>query len=132
MLEGDNKLAGFLHECKKLVTAKASEDHGNLDAGLNALMEAASGGFVQVGRFLIDHQKVKVNATSNTSARDTDITIASAKGHVKFVKLLLENGAKANLKTSVWNSPLWLAAFGSHLEVVERLYKAKADIGSEV
>ena len=125
MLEGDDTLAGFLHECKKLVTAKASEDHGNLDAGLNALMEAASGGFVQVGRFLIDHQKVNVNATSNTSARDTDITIASAK-------LLLEKGGKANLKTSDWNSPLWLPANGGHLEVVERLYKAKADIGSEV
>ena len=132
MLEGDDTLAGFLHECKKLVTAKASEDHGNLDVELNALMEAASGGFVQVGRFLIDHQKVNVNATSNTSARDTDITIASAKGHVKFVKLLLEKGGKANLKTSDWNSPLWLAANGGHLEVVERLYKAKADIGSEV
>ena len=105
---------------------------GKTDNGLNALLNAASVGLVKIGRCLINEHKVNVNATSYTSARDTALTIASAKGHVEFVKLLLENGAKVNLKTSDWNSPLWLAANGGHLEVAELLYKAEADIGSEV
>lgn len=55
-------------------------------------MEAASGGYVEVGRVLLD-KGADVNATPVPSSRDTALTIAADKGHVRFVELLLYRGA---------------------------------------
>lgn len=60
--------------------------------GLTPLMEAASGGYVEVGRVLLD-KGADVNATPVPSSRDTALTIAADKGHVRFVELLLYRGA---------------------------------------
>lgn len=51
-------------------------------------MEAASGGYVDVGRVLLT-KGADVNATPVPSSRDTALTIAADKGHCRFVELLL-------------------------------------------
>lgn len=51
-------------------------------------MEAASGGYVEVGRVLLT-KGADVNATPVPSSRDTALTIAADKGHCRFVELLL-------------------------------------------
>jgi hypothetical protein len=51
-------------------------------------MEAASGGYVEVGRVLLD-KGADVNAPPVPSSRDTALTIAADKGHCRFVELLL-------------------------------------------
>ena len=51
-------------------------------------MEAASGGYVEVGRVLLN-KGADVNATPVPSSRDTALTIAADKGHCRFVELLL-------------------------------------------
>lgn len=51
-------------------------------------MEAASGGYVEVGRVLLE-KGADVNAPPVPSSRDTALTIASDKGHVRFVELLI-------------------------------------------
>lgn len=51
-------------------------------------MEAASGGYVDVGRVLLE-KGADVNAPPVPSSRDTALTIASDKGHVRFVELLI-------------------------------------------
>lgn len=56
--------------------------------GLTPLMEAASGGYVEVGRVLLD-KGADVNAPPVPSSRDTALTIAADKGHYRFVELLL-------------------------------------------
>lgn len=93
-------------------------------------MEAASGGYIEVGRVLLD-KGADVNAPPVPSSRDTALTIAADKGHLKFVELLLSRGAAVEVKNKKGNSPLWLAANGGHLGVVEALYHAKADIDSQ-
>lgn len=93
-------------------------------------MEAASGGYVDVGRVLLD-KGADVNATPVPSSRDTALTIAADKGHVRFVELLLVRGAQVEVKNKKGNSPLWLAANGGHLPVVELLYNVHADIDSQ-
>jgi ankyrin repeat domain-containing protein 17 len=93
-------------------------------------MEAASGGYVEVGRVLLD-KGADVNATPVPSSRDTALTIAADKGHVRFVELLLCRGAQIEVKNKKGNSPLWLAANGGHLAVVELLYNISADIDSQ-
>lgn len=151
-------------------------------------MEAASGGYVDVGRVLLD-KGADVNATPVPSSRDTALTIAADKGHCRFVELLLSRyfffcyknfefkiaiecilvyelntpmnrlmqlmtfsrsyamlwiwkekkkvhnnffrNAAVEVKNKKGNSPLWLAANGGHLYVVEILYSAGADIDSQ-
>ena len=55
-------------------------------------MEAASGGYVEVGRVLLD-KGADVNATPVPSSRDTALTIAADKGHYRFVELLISRWA---------------------------------------
>ena len=61
----------------------------SLQTGLTPLMEAASGGYVEVGRVLLD-KGADVNATPVPSSRDTALTIAADKGHYRFVELLIQ------------------------------------------
>ncbi|XP_022906707.1 ankyrin repeat domain-containing protein 17 isoform X2 [Onthophagus taurus] len=112
-----------------LLDRKANVEH-RAKTGLTPLMEAASGGYVEVGRVLLD-KGADVNATPVPSSRDTALTIAADKGHVRFVELLLCRGASVEVKNKKGNSPLWLAANGGHLSVVELLYNLNADIDSQ-
>nr|CAD7425874.1 unnamed protein product [Timema monikensis] len=112
-----------------LLDRKANVEH-RAKTGLTPLMEAASGGYVEVGRVLLD-KGADVNAPPVPSSRDTALTIAADKGHCRFVELLLSRGAQVEVKNKKGNSPLWLAANGGHLNVVELLYNAHADIDSQ-
>jgi len=61
----------------------------NQQTGLTPLMEAANGGYVDVGRVLIE-KGADVNAAPVPATRDTALTIAADKGHYRFVELLLQ------------------------------------------
>lgn len=63
-----------------------------MQTGLTPLMEAASGGYVDVGRVLLQ-AGADPNASPVPTSRDTALTIAADKGHHKFVELLLQHGA---------------------------------------
>merc|ERR1711879_517732 len=92
--------------------------------------EAASGGYTEVGRVLLD-KGADVNAAPVPSSRDTALTIAADKGHYRFVELLLSRGAQVDVRNKKGNSSLWLAANGGHIDVVQLLYSAGADIDSQ-
>lgn len=67
-------------------------------------MEAASGGYVEVGRVLLD-KGADVNAPPVPSSRDTALTIAADKGHYRFVELLLSRFVQLTLQfthRSIW------------------------------
>lgn len=72
-------------------------------------MEAASGGYVDVGHVLIE-RGADVNAPPVPLSRDTALTIAADKGHYKFVELLLTKHALVDVKSKKGCSPAWLAA----------------------
>ncbi|XP_064457287.1 ankyrin repeat domain-containing protein 17-like isoform X2 [Ornithodoros turicata] len=111
-----------------LVDRKANVEH-RAKTGLTPLMEAASGGYVEVGRVLLD-KGADVNAPPVPSSRDTALTIAADKGHYAFVELLIKKGAQIDVKNKKGSSPLWLACNGGHLDVVQLLVAAQADIDS--
>merc|ERR1712107_59395 len=92
-----------------LLDRKANVEH-RAKTGLTPLMEAASGGYTEVGRVLLD-KGANVNAAPVPSSRDTALTIAADKGHYRFVELLLSRGAQ--------------------VDVVQLLYSAGADIDSQ-
>merc|ERR1712226_468579 len=112
-----------------LLDRKANVEH-RAKTGLTPLMEAASGGYVDVGRVLLD-KNADVNAPPVPSSRDTALTIAADKGHYRFVELLLSRGAQVDVRNKKGNSSLWLAANGGHIDVVQLLYSAGADIDSQ-
>lgn len=125
-------LACFQGRCEVvslLLDRKANVEH-RAKTGLTPLMEAASGGYVDVGRVLLD-KSADVNAPPVPSSRDTALTIAADKGHFRFVELLLQRGAQVDVKNKKGSSPLWLACNGGHLDVVQLLVNAKADIDSQ-
>ena len=62
--------------------------------------------------FCVMPQGADVNASPVPTSRDTALTIASDKGHFKFVELILSCGANVDVKNKKGNSPLWLACNG--------------------
>lgn len=118
------------HEVVRLLLDRKANVEHRAKTGLTPLMEAASGGYIDVGRVLLD-KGADVNAAPVPTSRDTALTIAADKGHLKFVELLLQRGAAVEVKNKKGNSPLWLAAHGGHNNVVEILYQNSADIDSQ-
>jgi len=51
-------------------------------------MEAANGGYTEVGKVLIE-KGADTNAAPVPATRDTALTIAADKGHYRFVELLI-------------------------------------------
>uniref|UniRef100_A0A671S427 Ankyrin repeat and KH domain-containing protein 1-like n=1 Tax=Sinocyclocheilus anshuiensis TaxID=1608454 RepID=A0A671S427_9TELE len=105
-----------------LLDRKANVEH-RAKTGLTPLMEAASGGYAEVGRVLLD-KGADVNAPPVPSSRDTALTIAADKGHYKFCELLISRCVFVTLG----NTPLWLAANGGHFDVVQLLVQAGAEV----
>lgn len=117
------------HEVVKLLVERKANIEHRAKTGLTPLMEAASGGYVEVGQVLLDHG-ADVNASPVPSSRDTALTIAADKGHCRFVELLLDRNATIEVKNKKGNSPLWLACHGGHLDVVQLLVNRYADVDS--
>ncbi|KAF7227943.1 ankyrin repeat and KH domain-containing protein 1 isoform X2 [Nothobranchius furzeri] len=109
-----------------LLDRKANVEH-RAKTGLTPLMEAASGGYAEVGRVLLD-KSADVNAPPVPSSRDTALTIAADKGHYKFCELLINRGSHIDVRNKKGNTPLWLAANGGHFDVVQLLVHANADV----
>ncbi|XP_023371642.1 ankyrin repeat and KH domain-containing protein 1 isoform X3 [Otolemur garnettii] len=109
-----------------LLDRKANVEH-RAKTGLTPLMEAASGGYAEVGRVLLD-KGADVNAPPVPSSRDTALTIAADKGHYKFCELLIHRGAHIDVRNKKGNTPLWLASNGGHFDVVQLLVQAGADV----
>ncbi|XP_028314515.1 ankyrin repeat and KH domain-containing protein 1 isoform X2 [Gouania willdenowi] len=109
-----------------LLDRKANVEH-RAKTGLTPLMEAASGGYAEVGRVLLD-KGADVNAPPVPSSRDTALTIAADKGHYKFCELLINRSAHIDVRNKKGNTPLWLAANGGHFDVVQLLVHATADV----
>ena len=76
------------HEVVSLLVDRRANIEHRAKTGLTPLMEAASGGYVEVGRVLLE-KGADVNAPPVPSSRDTALTIAADKGHNRFVDLLL-------------------------------------------
>ncbi|XP_062309106.1 ankyrin repeat and KH domain-containing protein 1-like isoform X4 [Osmerus eperlanus] len=109
-----------------LLNRRANVEH-RAKTGLTPLMEAASGGYAEVGRVLMD-RCADVNAPPVPSSRDTALTIAADKGHHRFCELLIIRGAHIDVRNKKGNTPLWLAANGGHFDVVQLLVQAGADV----
>ncbi|CAF0726075.1 unnamed protein product [Brachionus calyciflorus] len=108
-----------------LLDKKANIEH-RAKTGLTPLMEAASGGYDQVGRILLE-RGADENAPPVPTTKDTALTIAAEKGHVKFVELLIQYGAQLEAKNKKGCTALWLACNAGHFDCVYCLVSNNAD-----
>uniref|UniRef100_A0A914I8G2 K Homology domain-containing protein n=1 Tax=Globodera rostochiensis TaxID=31243 RepID=A0A914I8G2_GLORO len=108
-----------------LIQYGANVEH-RAKTGLTPLMEAANGGYVDVGTILIQSH-ADVNTSPVPTSRDTALTIAADKGHAAFVGLLLRHEAQINARNKKGCTAIWLACNNGHLDTVHVLVDYKAD-----
>jgi len=118
------------HEVVSILVDKRANIEHRAKTGLTPLMEAASGGYVEVGRVLLD-KGADIAAAPVPSSRDTALTIAADKGHYRFVDLLVQRGGAVDARNKKGQSALWLACNGGHVEVVQLLVTAHADADAQ-
>ncbi|KAE9417465.1 hypothetical protein Angca_004377, partial [Angiostrongylus cantonensis] len=118
--QGRTEVVGLLLQYNANVEHRAK-------TGLTPLMEAANGGYVEVGELLLD-ACADPNTAPVPSSRDTALTIAADKGHERFVDMLVNRGAHIDARNKKGCTALWLACHGGHLETVQTLVKHGADV----
>lgn len=95
------------YECVNKVVSLLVEKRANVEhrakTGLTPLMEAASGGYVEVARVLLERGGADVNAAPAPQTKETALTIAAERGHCRFVQLLLDYGANMEAKNKKGN-----------------------------
>ncbi|HUS37400.1 MAG TPA: ankyrin repeat domain-containing protein [Verrucomicrobiae bacterium] len=113
---------------KALIKAGAHVDAAN-GLGGNAVVAAAEAGDVNTLRVLLDHRGDPDSRTHvvESGSEATAMMIAAQKGHTDCVKLLLERGAKLNLRTEHGNA-LNFAAFCDRREVARLLLDRGIDV----
>ncbi|XP_037085382.1 ankyrin repeat and KH domain-containing protein 1-like [Pollicipes pollicipes] len=97
--------------------------------GLTPLMEAAQGGFLEVGKLLLD-RKAEVNAATPVG-RKTVLMAAALRGHTEFVKLLISRGAKIDAQNKRGCTALWLAVDAGHKETAQLLKSHGASVDDQ-
>ncbi|KAL3102100.1 hypothetical protein niasHS_003509 [Heterodera schachtii] len=112
-----------------LIQYGANVEH-RAKTGLTPLMEAANGGYVDVGTVLIQ-ANADVNTAPVPTSRDTALTIAADKGHAAFVGLLLRYNTQINARNKKGCTAIWLASNNGHLDTVHVLVDYKADIEAQ-
>ena len=118
------------HEVVSILVDKRANIEHRAKTGLTPLMEAASGGYVEVGRVLLD-KGADIAAAPVPSSRDTALTIAADKGHYRFVELLVQRGGAVDARNKKGQTALWLACNGGHIEVVQLLVAAHVDCDAQ-
>lgn len=91
------------------------------------LCRAAHGGFVDILDILVEGG-CNLNAADSDMWKRQSMHIASSKGHVKFVRRLLEYGAKVDVRDDDQRTPLhWAATYGNP-EMAEFLISQGASV----
>ena len=94
----------FLQEC---LSNKVSVN-GLDKSGSTALHWAAAGGHIECAKILLGIQNVEVNVQNKLG--DTPLHNAAWKGHPEIVEMLLERGARKDIKNNEKQTPYTLAA----------------------
>ena len=70
----------------------------------------------------------KAESNSKDKYCETALMIASCKGNLEIVKLLVDNGADVNIKSDIGNTALMFASEYGQLDIVKYLVEKGADI----
>ncbi|HSW92869.1 MAG TPA: ankyrin repeat domain-containing protein [Gammaproteobacteria bacterium] len=101
------------------------------DYGVPVLVQAATGGNINIVRFLLDQPETNINAGC-ALWNNTALMRAVCEGHLTIVELLLERGAMVNVVNLMGNTALIMLMSSSaerrvHLEIKRLLLNAGAN-----
>ncbi|PVD39591.1 hypothetical protein C0Q70_02226 [Pomacea canaliculata] len=119
--------AGYYELAQVLLAMNANVEDRGIKGDCTPLMEAASGGYLEIVRLLILHG-ADVNAQS--SAGNTPLHSAACGGHVEVVKELITSGASVEVHNENGHTPLMEAASAGYVEVARLLLEAGAGINT--
>ena len=102
------------------------EDRG-IKGDCTPLMEAASSGFVEIVKLLLQHD---ADITAQSSSGNTALHYAAIGGHQDVVRLLLEHGANIEEHNENGHTPLMEAAAHGQVGVGKILLEAGAGINT--
>uniref|UniRef100_A0A8C9MM31 Uncharacterized protein n=1 Tax=Serinus canaria TaxID=9135 RepID=A0A8C9MM31_SERCA len=105
-----------------------------LSSEASALSEPSRYGHVDMVEYLLDYcsASIEIGGSVNFDGEIIEgappLWAASAAGHLKVVRCLLDHGASVNNTTLTNSTPLRAACFDGHLEIVKYLVEHKADL----
>ncbi len=101
---------------------------GKLKYRLSETLEAVSTlGFEKLIEPLIDYGAETDLIQSNTGLYSTPLLLATEKGHLNIVKILLQRGANPNQQNYYHNTALHIAAYKNYYQICQILLQYKAD-----
>ncbi len=115
--------SGELNIVKKLIAQGEDLQAVSEKTGANALFYAIGKGHVDVLKVLV---KAGVKVNLMIKSKNTPLVMATTRGRLKMVEILLDGGADPNLAVDGW-TPLHYAVSNSQPEIVKLLIKRKAD-----
>ncbi|CAG2216107.1 unnamed protein product [Mytilus edulis] len=121
-------MKGHMKIVKLLVENKSFIDIANKE-GLKPFYYACENGYTQIAKYLLHHSSSSINVNEKYKKRNhgSVLHIASAKGFMELVNLLLKFKADANIQDAKGCTPLHLA---SNITVVRALLNSKANINA--
>ena len=87
--------------------------------GWTSLMRSAEKGDIALTRYLLQIEDIDINTQGEEGT--TALHVAAVRGHTKIVQLLLEHGARKDLKDKGGNTALMLAQQGQHQSITDLL-----------
>ncbi|RYZ17281.1 MAG: ankyrin repeat domain-containing protein [Myxococcaceae bacterium] len=117
---------GLLSEIKNAVNQGANIDVTDEKAGASPLMWAAKHGYIDIVKYLLS-KKANLNIRSK-DRQQSAIMWAAYSGHLPIINLLIAAGADPEEENYRGDTPLSLAAFMGHEDIVDRLIKLDADV----
>lgn len=118
---------GNLDKVKEYIAANS--EIKNTDESGMALMLASHNGHKDLVKFLLDSKITDINKQNIDG--DTALIWATWKGHINVVQLLIEKGAKLDLKDDHGNTALMEAVREGHIEIAKLLISHKTNINAQ-
>ncbi len=112
-------------ECAKILLEKGVDiNAASKDDGITALMGAAIANSDKVADVLLNHGGVEVNAKAKQAM--TAVNFAADKGSAEVLRLLLDHGADASIKSDDDGLPIHRATSGNHTVCLRMLLDANS------
>ena len=105
----------------------ASVDDRGSKGDCTPLMEASSGGYIDIVKLLLEHT---ADVNSQSQAGNTALIYACCGGYEDVVEVLLNHGADIEAHNENGHTPLMEAASGGHVNVAKMLLERGACINS--
>ena len=118
---------GYYELAQVLLAMNANVDDRGSKGDCTPLMEASSGGYIDIVKLLLEHT---ADVNSQSQAGNTALIYACCGGYEDVVEELLNHGADIEAHNENGHTPLMEAASGGHVNVAKMLLERGACINS--